>query len=160
MPATKMAYLPALALCAVALAACEPRGSNPNNSPMTPPADAPSNPAEPASAPTVSGPDWFAAIDLTGTEPFWAVNIRRDGLTLTGVDRPKLTAPNPGPATGSKKATWDAPVAGGALRIELEELNCSDGMSDRTYPYTATVRIGDETLKGCGAPQNYFKDRP
>ena len=28
---------------------------------------------------------------------------------------------------------------------------CSDGMSDRTYPLTAKVEIGDETLTGCAA---------
>lgn len=147
----------ALGLC---VAACEPRGSRPAPNAPASHADAPTNPGEPASAPAVSGPDWFAPIDLTGTEPFWAMKIRRDGLALEGVDRPKLVAPNPGPASSQTRATWDAPVAGGALKVALEALNCSDGMSDRTYPYTATVVIGDETLKGCGAPQNYFRDRP
>ena len=26
---------------------------------------------------------------------------------------------------------------------------CSDGMSDRTYPYTVTLKIGDDTREGC-----------
>ena len=27
---------------------------------------------------------------------------------------------------------------------------CSDGMSDRTYPYTVTLAIGQQTRLGCG----------
>ena len=26
---------------------------------------------------------------------------------------------------------------------------CSDGMSDRIYPYTAALTIGDQALRGC-----------
>ncbi|MGZ8364293.1 MAG: COG3650 family protein [Caulobacteraceae bacterium] len=140
------------------LGACDQLGMKPPPAPAN--GDTPSAPGEPASAPAASGAAWFAPIDLTGTEPFWAVNIRREGITLTGADRPKLTTANSGPVTGSGRATWDSPVAGGALNIVLEEQNCSDGMSDRTYPYTATVKVGQEVLKGCGAPENYFKTSP
>jgi uncharacterized membrane protein len=31
---------------------------------------------------------------------------------------------------------------------------CSDGMSDRTYPFVATLRLGDETRNGCAWSEN------
>ena len=37
------------------------------------------------------------------------------------------------------------------LILTLMATDCSDGMSDRTYPLTAKVEIGDETLTGCAA---------
>jgi uncharacterized membrane protein len=29
-------------------------------------------------------------------------------------------------------------------------LECSDGMSDRIYPFTVTLKIGDDLRSGCG----------
>jgi uncharacterized membrane protein len=36
-----------------------------------------------------------------------------------------------------------------ALTVHPER--CSDGMSDRIYPFTARLRIGDHELRGCAA---------
>jgi len=41
-------------------------------------------------------------------------------------------------------------MEGAAVTITLTPGACSDGMSDRTYPYVATIALGDETLRGCG----------
>lgn len=38
-----------------------------------------------------------------------------------------------------------------ALNVTLIATECSDGMSDRTYPLTARVEIGADTLTGCAA---------
>jgi uncharacterized membrane protein len=49
-------------------------------------------------------------------------------------------------------ATYEATTQTGAvIRLMLAATECSDGMSDRTYPLSAIVRIGDETLTGCAA---------
>ena len=37
------------------------------------------------------------------------------------------------------------------VKVMLTATECSDGMSDRTYPLTARVEIGGETLNGCAA---------
>ena len=34
--------------------------------------------------------------------------------------------------------------------MTVTPLSCSDGMSDRTYPFTVTLEIGEETRNGCG----------
>jgi len=115
-------------------------------------------PAEKAAEPAKAEPRALAGVDLDqplrvlGTEPFWAVEITRQGLTYSGVDLPEQKAANPGPALQGTVATWTTKTEAGAdLAVTLTATDCSDGMSDRTYPLTAKVEIGDETLTGCAA---------
>ncbi|MFN3536559.1 MAG: COG3650 family protein [Brevundimonas sp.] len=94
---------------------------------------------------------------VLGTEPFWAVNIDGDGLVYSGVDRPEERAPNGGPQMAGTTATWSGQTdQGRALSITLIETLCSDGMSDRTYPLTARVQIGEEALNGCAASVDFL----
>jgi uncharacterized membrane protein len=64
-----------------------------------------SQPAEKAPAPAKVEPRALAGVDLDqpvrvlGTEPFWAVEIKPDGLTYSGVDRAEQKAANPGPSS-------------------------------------------------------------
>ena len=39
------------------------------------------------------------------------------------------------------------------LDIVLTRETCSDGMSDRRYPFAATVQFAGETLRGCAIPE-------
>lgn len=41
--------------------------------------------------------------------------------------------------------------AKGEFFITLKKEACSDGMSNTKYPYTATVLVGADTLKGCAS---------
>jgi uncharacterized membrane protein len=134
----------ALLLVAAALSACQPQA--PDGAPAQAPADAP--PPTP-DAPPVAGP-FGEDIDLRGTEPFWGVQIRQAGLTLTRPDQDPVMANNPGPKVEGGKAVWTAQTDQGPMTITLETATCSDGMSDLTYPYTATVVFAGQTLKGCG----------
>lgn len=115
------------------------------------PAPAPVEP--PAAPPTVlNGVDLAQPLRALGTEPFWAVSITPDALVYSGLDRPEQRAANAGPqvigTTAVYKATTDA---GQPIEVTLIATDCSDGMSDRTYPLTARVVIGGETLSGCAA---------
>ncbi|MEH6665088.1 MAG: hypothetical protein V7678_09560 [Brevundimonas sp.] len=120
-------------------------------------------------APDTSGPEAAApraelgGVDLTeplralGTEPFWAVNIGDDGLVYSGVDRPEERAPNAGPQMAGTTASWSGRTdRGRELDVTLIETPCSDGMSDRTYPLTARVQIGEEVLNGCAASVEFL----
>ena len=133
----------ALSLCAVsavvALTACsQPEAEK-----------APAAPAEPRA---LAGVDLDQPLRVLGTEPFWAIDITPQGLTYSGVDRPEQKAPNSGPALQGTVAIWtEQTEAKGPLEVTLMATDCSDGMSDRTYPLTAKVEIGDETLTGCAA---------
>ncbi|MGH7028561.1 COG3650 family protein [Brevundimonas sp.] len=135
----RLAPLFAAVAAAAALAACS-----------QPAADkAPAAPAEPRA---LAGVDLDQPLRVLGTEPFWAVEITATGLTYSGVDRPEQKAANPGPALQGTVAIWTTETeAKTPLVVTLTATDCSDGMSDRTYPLTARVEIGGESLTGCAA---------
>lgn len=109
-------------------------------------------PAAAAEARTLAGVDLDQPLRVLGTEPFWAVEITPAGLTYSGVDRPEQKAANPGPALQGTVAVWTTETeAKVPLVVTLMATDCSDGMSDRTYPLTARVEVGDESLTGCAA---------
>lgn len=117
-----------------------------------------SQPAEKAPDVAKAEPRALAGVDLDqpvrvlGNEPFWAVEITAQGLTYSGLDRAEQKAANAGPTLQGNLASWTAKTeAGNDLTITLTATDCSDGMSDRTYPLTAKVEIGGETLTGCAA---------
>ena len=87
-----------------------------------------------ARAPGTS-PEGFDAIGksetirFTGTEPFWSGKVSGESLT------------------------YKTPENADGIRFAVRRFSgqgaCSDGMSDRTYPYTVTLKIGDDTREGC-----------
>lgn len=92
-------------------------------------------------------------LKAVGTEPFWAAEV--DGRCVT-YKTPEdqqgtriWTHVDPGP---------DGPAFNGALNGRQFQLylkpsaGCSDGMSDRTYPLDAVLRVNGETRKGCAQP--------
>ena len=100
----------------------------------------------------LAGVDLDQPVRVMGVEPFWAVEIKPDGLIYSGVDRAEQKAANAGPTLQGNLASWTARTeAGNDLVVTLTATDCSDGMSDRTYPLTAKVEIGGETLTGCAA---------
>ncbi|WP_427790714.1 COG3650 family protein [Brevundimonas diminuta] len=100
----------------------------------------------------LAGVDLDQPVRVLGNEPFWTVEIKSDGLIYSGLDRAEQKAANPGPTLQGNLASWAAKTeAGNDLAITLTATDCSDGMSDRTYPLTAKVEIGGETLTGCAA---------
>ena len=103
-------------------------------------------------APVASGPRFELPMRMIGTEPFWGVEVTPEALVYSGVDRPEQRAANPGPTITGTVATWESTTDKGAeLKILLTATECSDGMSDRTYPLTARVEVAGETLNGCAA---------
>ncbi|HEY9236917.1 MULTISPECIES: COG3650 family protein [Phenylobacterium] len=132
---------------AILASACQPQG--PDGSPAKPPADAPAPQTSPATAPEL--PEAFRGdLDVLGTEPFWGVQIRETQISYsTPEPSDTATGPNKGGVMQGASAVWDSVLGDKPLRIILTEGECSDGMSDLKYPLTATVTLGDKTLKGC-----------
>jgi len=128
------------ALAVLALSACAPDDRAP----------------EPAAAveagPVLAGVDLTRPLRALGTEPFWAVELTGTEIVYTGVDRPEQRAPQSPPVVQGTTASFEAETTTGTpISIMIAATECSDGMSDRTYPLSAIVRIGDETLTGCAA---------
>jgi len=136
----------ALAASVLILSACSQGAETP---------EAPTGPAGPA--PALSGVDLTQPVRLLGTEPFWGIELTGSELVYSGVDRPEQRAPQPKPVVQGTVATLETRSASGTtFEVTLTATECSDGMSDRTYPLTALVKVGDETLMGCGASAAAF----
>lgn len=111
---------------------------------------APTPVPEPTSV--LAGVDLSQPVRALGTEPFWGVELTGTEMVYSGVDRPEQRAPQPKAAIQGTTVTFEGTTAGGAaISVMLAATECSDGMSDRTYPLSAIVKIGDETLTGCAA---------
>jgi uncharacterized membrane protein len=125
------------------------------------------NEKEPESAPLPETAAILAGVDLgrpvraLGTEPFWSVEITPDAIVYTRMDQPTQRAPNRGANVQGTMATYVTSTdLKAALNVVLIATECSDGMSDRTYPLTARVEIGDDTLSGCAASVDALKAAP
>lgn len=91
--------------------------------------------------------DAFRAI---GTEPFWGLAIDSMGLRFTtpedlmGIRWPPLT-----PMARGDTVHWIGETERAAVDARIWPARCSDGMSDRVWPYLAVVRIDGTTYRGC-----------
>src|SRR5688500_2129050 len=96
-----MRHLLTLALCSVALAACQPAAEEPADAPVveTPAAAEPVTTEDPAPL--------GENLNLVGTEPFWAIQIRnlRD-LKLEGPNYGTITDRAAGYEPGDDRAAW------------------------------------------------------
>lgn len=89
-------------------------------------------------------------ITLTGTEPFWAIRINGAEATYSNPEHPEGFAFAVARFAGNNGLGLTGTLFGAPVTITLTPGKCSDGMSDRTFPYVATVALGEETLRGCG----------
>jgi uncharacterized membrane protein len=122
---------------------------------------APESAPPPEAAPVLAGVDLGKPVRALGTEPFWSVEITPDTLIYTRMDQPTQRAPNRGATVQGKVATYATSTdLNAAMNVVLIATECSDGMSDRTYPLTARVEIGDDTLSGCAASASALKVAP
>lgn len=90
------------------------------------------------------------AIRFTGTEPFWGGDITGTQLTWT---TPENIAGQTAPVTrfaGRGGLGFSGQLDGQPIDLMVTPASCSDGMSDRTYPFVVTVTLGDSQLEGCG----------
>lgn len=137
----RLTVLAATSALALILAACSQGGET---------VEAPAEP--PAPAAVLAGVDLTQPLSLVGTEPFWGIRLTGQELVYSGVDRAEQRAPQPALTVQGTVATLQTRSATGTVfDVTLTATECSDGMSDRTYPLTAMVKVGDESLMGCAA---------
>jgi uncharacterized membrane protein len=90
------------------------------------------------------------AVTLIGTEPFWNLTIADGQGVWTTPDRqPGMALPLTRFA-GNNGLGFTGTLDGKPLVATLTPGSCSDGMSDRRYPFVATIALGGETFEGCG----------
>ena len=135
------------------LAACAPPADEQAKGP------AGDQPRQPAALPNGSQSESLipAQFKALGTEPFWAITATGSGTNWT------LRYSTPENTEGTIIAVEDEAVQPRLRRIsgtlddrpitiELVVGQCSDGMSDREYPYTVQVELPDRTVEGCARP--------
>lgn len=86
---------------------------------------------------------------LTGTEPFWGGEITGETLQWSTPDLPDGVAIPVTRFAGRGGLSFSGELEGAALDIAIVPGECSDGMSDRNYPFFAVVQIGSAVSEGC-----------
>lgn len=95
-----------------------------------------------------------------GTEPFWGVTITGRTVDWSDPEAENRKGTVGKPRLSRNRAVWTGEVEGhGAFTLTLTRGPCSDGMSDFTYPLTATVRTSELTLNGCAATVAAYERR-
>ena len=89
-------------------------------------------------------------ITLTGTEPFWGIQINSEAASYSNPEHPEGFAFSVARFAGNNGLGLSGTLFEDPVTITLTPGQCSDGMSDRVFPYVATVALGEETLRGCG----------
>ncbi|MEA5583463.1 hypothetical protein VB620_19225 [Nodularia harveyana UHCC-0300] len=90
-----------------------------------------------------------------GTEPFWSINVSQTEIVYSSLgSNENQTFPyvKPLAADGRNPDTVRVYKLGDkeqSLLIIRKVDNCSDGMSDNLYPYSALFIKGDMVLEGC-----------
>lgn len=94
-----------------------------------------------------------ATITVGGTEPFWGLSISSDGDGYQGkYSSPELPEGETFPLkrfAGNNGLGFSGDWAGVPVNLALTPGECSDQMSERLYPYTATLQLDEVTLYGC-----------
>lgn len=90
-----------------------------------------------------------AVIRLTGTEPFWNGTVERGAFTYTTPDNMDGTTTAVTRFAGRGGLSFSGELDGRSLDLLVTPGECSDGMSDRNYPYVATLQVGSEQRSGC-----------
>ena len=86
-----------------------------------------------------------------GTEPFWAVTVRKDSVILTTPKRPTgMRFPAARADTVKGEERWRTRMPGHVLELRATRASCSDSMSDTKYSHTATVVLDGRRMRGCG----------
>lgn len=88
-------------------------------------------------------------IRFGGTEPFWGGEIRGDTLRYSTPEDPDGQTIAVKRFAGMNGLGFSGTLDGAAFDMTVTPGACSDGMSDRTYPFTVTLRLGDDLRTGC-----------
>ncbi|MBB3989558.1 COG3650 family protein [Croceicoccus naphthovorans] len=91
-----------------------------------------------------------ASYRALGTEPFWSVHVSEDSLRYMTPENPDgVQVPMTREQSAQDESIVSGEIEGKPIKMRARVEECSDGMSDRLYPYTVTVTFGEQELRGC-----------
>jgi uncharacterized membrane protein len=123
----------------LAIVACESR-------PGVSPGDTPGNLADTA---PFSGIAREETVRFTGTEPFWGGEATGSTLTYSTPEDPAGTVIRVERFAGRNGLSLSGELDRSPFDMAITPGECSDGMSDRTYPFTVTLQVRGEQRYGC-----------
>lgn len=88
-------------------------------------------------------------VRFTGNEPFWGGSIAGNRLLYQTPELPDGEAVTVERFAGRGGVSWSGTYRGARFGLSATPGACSDGMSDRSYPYTVTLTVGVEQRSGC-----------
>lgn len=88
-------------------------------------------------------------VRFIGTEPFWSGDVTGRRLTYTTPENPSGEIVAVSRFAGRGGLSFSGERNGALLTLAIAPGPCSDGMSDRSYPFVAMLKLGDETRSGC-----------
>lgn len=93
-----------------------------------------------------------------GNEPFWSITVSSRGELLyqTPENIDGARGPATGPTREGSRLVFRAKLDDNPstpVELALDEQPCQDSMSGLSFAYTATARVGDRVLQGCGEPR-------
>lgn len=88
-------------------------------------------------------------VQFTGTEPFWGGKVSGSTITYSTPENPDGSAIPVARFAGRGGVSWSGTWQDKPFRLAVTEGACSDGMSDRTYPFVATLEVLGEQRQGC-----------
>lgn len=90
-----------------------------------------------------------------GTEPFWGARTEGRCVLYSTPEDQAGTRVWAKAETGSKGTVWTGALHGKPFVLTVKpEPGCSDGMSDKSYPMSATLKVNGETRNGCAEALN------
>ena len=81
-----------------------------------------------------------------GTEPFWGLTIDPQQITFTLAGSQPVSQPTPRVIVGFAGEIYQT----ARINVNIVHAQCSDGMSDRTYPDKVQVTVDGHRFEGCG----------
>lgn len=126
-------------LVAASLAACQPTASG----------GGANLPGDSSDTQAYDGISPGETVHFIGTEPFWGGEAAGDTLTYTTPENIDGTAIAVERFAGRNGLSFSGTLEDASFDMMITPGECSDAMSDRTYPFTVTLRIGEEVRNGC-----------
>ena len=142
--------LACLGACALLLAACQQGAADaPAGEQVPAPSGQAAVPGDAAETEPYSGIAETEVLRFTGTEPFWGGEVDGTTLTYSTPEDQDGTAVAVERFAGRGGIAFSGVLDGADFEMTVTPLECSDGMSDRTYPFTVTLEIGEDKRNGC-----------
>ena len=123
----------------LALAACHAGGTNGTNIP-----------GDRKDTSPYDGIATSETVHFLGTEPFWGGQVAGGTLRWETPENPKGEDVTVTRLAGRGGLSYSGVLGGKAFTLAVSPGQCSDGMSDRSFPFLVMVRIGEAVREGCG----------